>query len=285
MDDPRQVPRELAAKLGHETVALLRAGGYTTEAGRHVDLRAALAASLAKTVEYPPERHPRTPARGGAATRITVENETVLAVGRRMSAGGAVAALNFASATEPGGGFLRGARAQEESIARSSGLFHALENRDMYAYHAATRDAMYSDYVLYTPDVPVFRTDAGELLDEPWYLSVVTCPAVYGLALERYAPNRLAEVPAVMTARTAKVLSVAAEQGVRRFILGAWGCGAFGLDAAMMARIFHDALNGAFHGVFEEIVFAITDWSPERRFIRPFEGLFTLEPGSSTHNP
>lgn len=88
-----------------------------------------------------------------------------------------------------------------------------------------------------------------------------------------------------MAARTAKVLSVAAEQGIRRFILGAWGCGAFGLDPAMMARIFHDALNGAFHGVFEEVVFAITDWSPEQRFIRPFHRLFSPEPGSSTRNP
>lgn len=285
MEDSRQMPRDLAAKLGHETVALLRAGGYTTESGRHVDLRGALAASRADTVEYPPERQPPTPARGDAATRITVENDTVLAVGRRLAAGGVVAALNFASATHPGGGFLNGALAQEESIARSSGLFHALENREMYAYHLAKPDAMYSHYVLYTPDVPVFRRDSGELLDEAWYLSVVTCAAVYGTALERYAPNRLPEVPGVMAARTAKVLSVAAEQGIRRFILGAWGCGAFGLDPAMMARIFHDALNGAFHGVFEEVVFAITDWSPEQRFIRPFHQLFSPQTGSSTRNP
>lgn len=75
MEDLRQMSRDLAAKLGHETVALLRAGGYTTEAGRHVDLRAALAAARANTIEYPPERQAPTPARGGAATRITVENE------------------------------------------------------------------------------------------------------------------------------------------------------------------------------------------------------------------
>ncbi len=91
MEDSRQMPRDLAAKLGHETVALLWAGGYTTGSGRHVDLRGGLAASRAKTVEYPPERQAPMPERGGAATRITVENETVLAVGRRMSAAGAVA--------------------------------------------------------------------------------------------------------------------------------------------------------------------------------------------------
>lgn len=113
-------------------------------------------------------------------------------------------------------------------------------------------------------------------------LSIVTCPAANGAALKRYAPERLSEIPAVMTARTAKVLSVAAEQGVRRFILGAWGCGAFGLDAEMMAGIFRDALTERFRGVFDEIVFAVTDWSPDQRFIGPFRQTFD---GSSTAGP
>lgn len=126
-----------------------------------------------------------------------------------MSATGSVAALNFASATAPGGGFLTGARAQEESIARSSGLFHCLDGRQMYARHRAVLDAMYSDYVIYSPDVPVFQNHAGELLEEPWRLSVLTSPAVHGKALARYAPQRLADVPSVMGGRTRKVLAVA----------------------------------------------------------------------------
>jgi uncharacterized protein (TIGR02452 family) len=78
----------------------------------------------------------------------------------------------------------------------------------------------------------------------------------------------------VMPTRTAKVLSVAAAHDVRRFILGAWGCGAFGLDPQMMAAIFRDAFIGPFHGVFDNIVFAVTDWSPEKRFIGPFAKVF-----------
>ena len=70
------------------------------------------------------------------------------------------------------------------------------------------------------------------------------------------------------------MLTVASHQGVRRFILGAWGCGVFGLEPAMMARIFETALRGPLRGVFDEIVFAITDWSPERRFVGPFERRF-----------
>ena len=101
------------------------------------------------------------------------------------------------------------------------------------------------------------------------------CAAVNGRALERYAPGeRLAEIPDVMRRRTARMLTVAAANGVRRFILGAWGCGAFGLDPVLMAGIFRDALDGPFRGVFDEVVFAITDWSPERRFIGPFDRVF-----------
>lgn len=267
--------RDLAERLGRETVNILREGTYTSPSGHAVDLRAALARSVGGTVEYPGT----SPGEGrpnprNANTAIAVENATVLEVGRRMAATGRVAALNFAAATHPGGGFLAGARAQEESIARSSGLFACLEGREMYTYHRPRLDAMYSDWVIYSPDVPVFRTDRGDLLDEPWTLSIVTSPAVNGLELQRYEPYRLAEVPAVMEKRTDKVLSVAASHDVRRFILGAWGCGAFGLDPEMMAGVFHDALTGPFRGVFDEIVFAVLDWSPERRFIGPFARAF-----------
>ena len=191
-----------------------------------------------------------------------------------MAISGPVAALNFASATAPGGGFLHGARAQEEAIARSSALYACLEGRDMYARHEAVLDAMYTDYVIYSPDVPVFRDDPGDLLQEPWPLSVLTCPAVHGKGIARYVPHRRGEIPGVMRERTRKVLAVAAAHGHRRLILGAWGCGAFGLDPPMMAGIFAEALREA-GGAFDEITFAITDWSPEQRFIGPFQNVFT----------
>jgi uncharacterized protein (TIGR02452 family) len=249
------------------------AGSYQASSGRVVDLGAGLDAAAQGTVEYPPERQLKCAPGRGPQPSITVKNETVLSVGRGMSATGPVAALNFASATAPGGGVLTGARAQGESIARSSGLFHCLDGRQMYARHRAVLDAMYSDYVIYSPDVPVFRNDAGELLEEPWPLSVLTSPAVHGKGLARYAPQRLADVPSVMRVRTRKVLAVASERGHRRLILGAWGCGAFGLDSAMMAGIFAEALK-EFGGAFNEIAFAVTDWSPEQRFIGPFQHVF-----------
>jgi uncharacterized protein (TIGR02452 family) len=57
-------------------------------------------------------------------------------------------------------------------------------------------------------------------------------------------------------------------------VLGAWGCGAFGIEPAVMAEIFHHWFTNDFAHAFETVVFAITDWSDDRRFITPFRDRF-----------
>ena len=267
------MPRPLTAQLGRETVEILRRGGYAAPSNRWVDLSEAVAAAVSGTAEYPPTREVVPPPAGNRQTTITVENATVLEVGERLAAAGPVAALNFASATAPGGGFRQGARAQEESIARSSGLFACLEHQPMYGFHRRRLDAMFSDYVIYSPQVPVFRRDSGGLLEQPWMLSIITCPAADATALREFDAARLAEIPAVMAERTRKALAVAAHHQQYRIILGAWGCGAFGIESTVMAQLFHQALTTGFRGVFDHISFAITDWSEDRRFIGPFAAL------------
>jgi uncharacterized protein (TIGR02452 family) len=269
------ISRERAVELGQETVAILKAGRYRTRTGRVVEIGEALERAVAGTCSYPPSlRLPDAP-RGGHRTRFEVENETTLAVIRRLvESGRRPLALNFASAKHPGGGFLSGARAQEESLARSSGLFTCLAGNEMYDYHRGRRDPFYSDYAIYSPDVAILRTDDGELLETPYLCSILTAPAVNANAVAQHVPERLAEVPAAMRARIARVLAIAAIHGHEVLILGAWGCGAFGNDSEVIAGLFRDALTGPFEGVFAGIVFAITDWSPERRFIGPFQRAF-----------
>jgi uncharacterized protein (TIGR02452 family) len=183
-------------------------------------------------------------------------------------------ALNFASATHPGGGFLTGSRAQEESLARSSGLYACLDGQPMYAFHQGRRDPLYTSYALYSPDVPVFRTDDGTLLEEPWRCSFITAAAVNAKAVLQRDPSRRPEIRQAMRERIHKVLAIATVHGHDTLVLGAWGCGAFGNDAEEIAELFREALAERFVGVFATVVFAVTDWSRERHFIGPFVRAF-----------
>lgn len=139
---------------------------------------------------------------------------------------------------------------------------------------------MYSDYAIYSPDVPVFRTDEGALLEKPYLCSFITCPAVNAkVVLERDASRR-SEIREVMRRRIARVFAIAAlhltdvPHPRDALILGAWGCGAFGNDSEEIAELFGEALSGYASGVFEHVVFAITDWSENERFIGPFYRVF-----------
>jgi uncharacterized protein (TIGR02452 family) len=154
------------------------------------------------------------------------------------------------------------------------GLVACIEGNPMYARNAALRDALYLDDAIYSPGVPVFRDDAGELLAEPYLCAFITAPAVNpGVVLERDR-SRWAEVRATMARRVDRVLAIAKLHGHSALVLGAWGCGVFRNEPAQVAGLFAEALAGPFRGAFVEVVFAVLDSSPERRFIGPFEQVF-----------
>jgi uncharacterized protein (TIGR02452 family) len=267
--------RERAAQLGEETRRILAARRYTNGDGAVVALGPLLEAAIAGTRSYPAEDPLPAERQGPHQTMISVRNESTLAAVRRLAdEGKAPVALNFASAKHPGGGWLSGARAQEETLARASGLVACIEGNPLYARNAALGDALYLDDAIYAPDVPVFRDDEGRLLPEPYLCTLITMPAANaGVVLERDRSRR-GEVRETMARRINRVLSIAALQAYTALVLGAWGCGVFRNDPAEVAGLFATALAEPFHGAFAEVVFAVLDSSPERRFIGPFERAF-----------
>lgn len=270
----RRISPDLAYRLGHEAVDIIEAGHYAAADGRVVDIEARLAASVDGCVAYPPGTEPVKPTASGGPSSIEVRNETTLSAARRqLRAGFNPVVLNFASALEPGGGFLRGARAQEEYLARSTGLYACLKDQEMYAYHRRQNDPLHSDYVLYAPRVPVFRDDDHALLAEPWTVGVLTsaAPTVHGLLSCRRDGLR-----GVFEARVRKVLATGLAHGHDAIVLGAWGCGAFGNDAVMVADVFRQALSTTFQGAYRGVIFAIVDESAEKRFIGPFDAAFAV---------
>jgi uncharacterized protein (TIGR02452 family) len=267
----KEMKRSDLANLAEETLAILQAGQYTSPSGRVVDLGKHLREAKDGTCGYPPEARVPVPAFPDRLTRIEVVNASTLEVVRALATQGhRVAALNFASAKNPGGGFRTGARAQEESLARASGLFAMLLGDPMYDHHRSRSDPMYTTWVIYSPEVPVFRLDEGQLLDEPYFCSFLTSPAVNVGAL-RHRDHRGDEIRRVMQERVERVLAVAALHGHEVLVLGAWGCGVFQNDPEQIAELFRIALTGRFHGAFTQVVFAVLDSSGNRLSLGPFE--------------
>ena len=236
--------------IARETVRIAERGWYHDPQG--VQVRVDIGPAVAGTRLYRPTDEVPTAAPGPAA-RIEVTGESTLAAARRL--GGDVAALVFASARNAGGGFLNGAQAQEESIARSSALYPCLRAAgEFYAYHRAHSELTYSDRVIYSPGVPVFRDDKAAFLTEPYPVTFLTVAAPNLSAIRSNQPELTAEVPAVLRRRAARTLAVAAAHGHRRLVLGAWGCGVFGNDPTTVAEAFAAVLP---QFPLEHVVFAI----------------------------
>ncbi|MEV8095104.1 TIGR02452 family protein [Kitasatospora sp. NPDC085879] len=257
-----------------ENEEIAERGSYRAHGGAAVEIGSMLAAARAGTVSYGPDEVPG-PGAGPFTGAVEVTAEGSIQAGARLAAEGGehVAVLNFASARNPGGGYLRGAKAQEEDLCRSALLYRCLlEAPDYYAAHRASDDLRYSHRVIWSPAVPVIRGPGG-LLAEPYPLSFLTSPAPNAGQLALRSAGRPVDVAGVLAERAGRVLAVAARHGVRELVLGAWGCGVFRNDPAVVADAFASALD-ARGGAFTKVVFAVWDRSPVSANRAAFEKRF-----------
>lgn len=273
-------------RIAAETVAALERGIYHTASGQTVSLTATLERCLAATLCYDPEALATTcdkvlaePA-PFAATTFEVVNETTLQGAARLTAAAhfqCVGVLNFASAKNPGGGFLGGASAQEESLARSSGLYSSLLRCPAYyKFHRAQGTSLYSDRMIYSPACPVFRDDDGAWLERPYLVDFITSPAPNAGAILANAPDELPRLEPTLRERSRKLLALAAHHGCDVLVLGAWGCGVFRNDPQVVAAIFGAQLQagGAFWGRFKHVLFSVLDTSMKQATIAAFTAQF-----------
>jgi uncharacterized protein (TIGR02452 family) len=271
--------RHHRAALAQDTLAILQRGDYQTPTGRTVAIADDVAdavrdSRLYRPADFPDDLPLATPLAGSA--RLEITTETTLQAAKRLcgeNPSDDPLALNFASAKNPGGGFLGGSQAQEESLARSSALYPCIAPMtEMYDYNRGRPTCLYSHYMIHSPRVPVFRDDAGTLLETPYRVSILTAAAVNAGAVRGQEAHRLGQIKPTMRARTARVLWVGHRHGHRTLILGAWGCGVFQNNPAMVAGLFADELRpgGRFANVFERVVFAVYGRSEEQEIVTAF---------------
>ena len=153
--------------------------------------------------------------------------------------------LNFASATNPGGGVAWGSTAQEECLCRCSTLYANLTDRKVwkpfYEAHREQHNQLYNDDCIYTPGVVVFKSDTDEPRLQPermWYtVDVLTCAAPNlrerpGNDMNPGDGDRPIDISAdelqrLHEKRLRRIADIAVENGAEVLILGAFGCGAF----------------------------------------------------------
>lgn len=269
--------RAIAKEIAKETVRILEKGDYLYR-NKRVDIKEMQTYSEENTVLITPKEGEELlkglDKRGKEGNpRISVSNEATVKAVLDFSEVGVknIGVLNFASAKNPGGGFLNGAMAQEESIAASSGLYHCqLKQYKYYDENQAYRSMMYTDYAIYSPDVVLLRDDRFQLIEDPVSASVLTLPAVnYGQVLRKGEDAKKAKE--VMKKRMKLSLAIFAAKGDKNLILGAYGCGVFGNDPVDVAGWWHELLFGEGYGkLFESIRFAVLDNSKDGACIRSF---------------
>ncbi|MGC4015679.1 MAG: TIGR02452 family protein [Luteolibacter sp.] len=260
-----------AAELGRSAMSATDNGSFLTAEGLRVDWAGLVRRAVEGVVSIAPGAPlPSTGRINDRETTVQISNEGTLASALRLrNAGKRPLALNFANGVSPGGGFLQGALAQEECLCRSSALYRTLAGDRMYSFHRERPLPDSSPWAILSPRVPVFRQEDGTTLDAPWLLDFISCAAPYAPKLDG---NEAAEL---LRIRIHRVLAIAQAWGYETLVLGAWGCGAFGNDPARAAADFRSALGNEFRNVFSDVVFAIADWSQNRRYLGPFRDAFS----------
>ena len=197
----------------------------------------------------------------------------VLARGRGLASACDLAVLDFASFTSAGGGYARGAWAQEEALCAESTLYNVLATQKAWYAENRRRNInceLYRNRALVVPRVRFDREKYHSYAD----VIVAAAPNARRARTEyRVSDEALAEA---MRGRIRLVLAVADELGHEKLVLGAFGCGVFGWDAGQVAEMFRAELASGGH-VAREVVFAV----PRGRFdenLERFEHAFAKFP-------
>ena len=206
-------------------------------------------------------------------TNFSCENESTVAAIHRFYQTGLrpLGVLNFASAKNPGGGFLSGAVAQEESLAISSGLYYTqTRNKAYYDINRSSQSMFYTHTAIFSPEVVFFRDEGLELVEEPSLASVLTLPAV-NLSLIKKSESALKQSEILMMYRMRLCLAIFQHYQIEHVILGAFGCGVFKQKPQQVAKWWEALLEGEFKHQFKQVHFAVLDASKKQDNILAFQ--------------
>ena len=235
----------------------IRKDGRKADAEKHIKTMNAVfanetAQSIAAIREYKDGEARELPVPEAVVETTEIEVRRTDTVSAIYAAKGKVIALDFASFTSPGGGYARGAWAQEEALCAESNLYPILASKKESFYDTNrqyNRGGLYTDRSMFVPDVVFARGGSVRKTG-----IIVTAAPNRIWALENHRDEK--EIDADLVNRVETVMAIAADQGCDSLVLGAFGCGVFGNDPVRVAALFKQWLD-AHPGVFANVVFAI----------------------------
>lgn len=213
---------------------------------------------------------------------VSICGDTTFDAAKKYVQYGKTAVLSFANPEVPGGGVNNGALAQEECLCRSSNLYACISSKNVfgeyYGYHRCLENYFYSDRLIYTKNVIVFKNDdiVPQLMPEKdWFtVDVITCAAPY-LAKRKYT-NRKA-LKELFKTRIKNIFEASIHNKIDVLILGAFGCGAFKNPSDIVADAFHEVIiENNYDKCFKEIVFAIKSTNNDNPY-QPCPNIFAFE--------
>ena len=256
------------AKTAQETLAMFHQGYYLSD-GKQIECRSHF------TTEFLTEKLLEIVClkSGSFEPKYVIVNESVVDTVVKFG-GNRCGVLNFASAKNPGGGFLKGSLAQEEALAASSDLYNSqLQAHELYDINRSCRTALYTHNMIYSQGITFIRDGKLKFLSSSVTANVLTAPAVNAGAYYKNERSNKTTVLTVMEQRIRYILNLFASKGDRTIILGAYGCGVFGNDVVDVANTFRNLLiDVGMEKHFEHIVFAVYDSSGQQ--FNVFQRLF-----------
>lgn len=273
--------------MAQETLEIMRQGYYELPVKREyeqkpdikrITIKEAMEQSVGRSMLISPAEGEKildkySVCAGCSQPETRVDNISTVEAVRMLAAEGKtdIGVLNFASAKNPGGGFLNGAQAQEESLTVSSTLYPTLTaHEEYYKENRAHSSMMYLDYGIYSPEVVFFRDGAFRLTETPVKASVLTLPAV-NMGQVLLKGENAEEAKRVMRRRMKLVLGIFAEQKARHLVLGAYGCGVFRNDPGEVAAWWRELLEEGMGQYFDSVFHAVLDHSKEQHCIKAFQ--------------
>ncbi|MCQ2416343.1 MAG: TIGR02452 family protein [Oscillospiraceae bacterium] len=233
-------------QIANENHTIARRGSYALPGGEVVKLYCTGKTLAAETVllydDTLTEQQRQTPFTIAENTYPTDTISCILKL-REEGISGEILALNFANAQVPGGAYLLGGTAQEESLCRCSLLFYAIRpHHEYYLRHWARFTPFASHRMLMSNAVPVIRSMDGSLLTEPTVCTFLTCAAVNRREAKLFfaSEKRIANT---MEERINRIVCAIAKRKPQVAVLGAFGCGAFGNRREIVLPLIEQAVN------------------------------------------